>query len=502
MSRCSLNKSCKGSNEVRILIIDIDSLSPAHLGCYGYHRNTSPNIDAIAAKGLRFTNYYTTDAPCLPSRTALMSGQFGIHTGVVGHGGSAADLRIEGPDRGFRDRLSRGSLPGLLRTAGLRTALVSPFAERHSAWSFYAGFNEMYNTGKGGLESGEEVTPVVLDWLDRNARSEDWCLYVNYWDPHTPYRAPESFGNPFADDPLPPWMTEELLARHLQKVGPHSAREINMFDNASLPGYPRQPGEINDMSGLRRVVDGYDCGIRYVDEHVGRILEALRRQGLGDEEVAIILTADHGENVGQLGIYGEHATADQATCNIPMIIRWPGTHGGTTDEALHYHLDLGPTLAELLDQEAPDFWDGESYAATINEGRQLGRRYLVLSQCAHVCQRSVRFDEWLYIRTYHDGFHLFDREMLFDIRHDPNELRDRAHEEPAVCRKAVYLLNDWHDGMMGSMRCDIDPMWTVINEGGPFHAKGRLREYAKRLEATGRGAAIEELKRRHPSELA
>ena len=58
---------------MRILYLDLDTMRPDHLGCYGYHRNTSPNIDRIAAQGVRFTNYYCTDAPCLPSRTALMT---------------------------------------------------------------------------------------------------------------------------------------------------------------------------------------------------------------------------------------------------------------------------------------------------------------------------------------------------------------------------------------------------------------------------------------------
>jgi choline-sulfatase len=76
---------------MRILYIDCDSLRPDHLGCYGYDRDTSPNIDRIADDGRRFTNYYASDVPCLPSRTALFTGQLGIHTGVVNHGGIAAD---------------------------------------------------------------------------------------------------------------------------------------------------------------------------------------------------------------------------------------------------------------------------------------------------------------------------------------------------------------------------------------------------------------------------
>ncbi|HEY4553219.1 MAG TPA: sulfatase-like hydrolase/transferase, partial [Bacillaceae bacterium] len=88
---------------MRILYLDLDSLRPDHIGAYGYHRDTTPNIDEVAKEGVTFTNYYCTDAPCLPSRSALMSGQFGIHNGVVGHGGTAADMRREGPSRGFSD---------------------------------------------------------------------------------------------------------------------------------------------------------------------------------------------------------------------------------------------------------------------------------------------------------------------------------------------------------------------------------------------------------------
>ncbi|WP_336775683.1 sulfatase family protein [Paenibacillus sp. MMO-58] len=485
---------------MRILLLDLDSTRPDHLGCYGYPRQTSPNIDRIAAQGVRFDNYYTSDAPCFPSRTALMTGRFGIHNGVVGHGGSAADVRHEGASRDFRDRLASESFPALFRQAGIRTALVSPFGERHSAWTFYAGFNEIYNTGKGGMESAEEVTPVVLDWIDRNAEQDNWMLYVNYWDPHTPYRAPESFGNPFQDDPLPEWITGGVLDKHMRKVGPHSASEINMYDNATLPNYPRHPGEIRSRDDLRRMVDGYDCGVRFMDENIGQLFALLEKKGVMDELV-IIITADHGENMGELGIYGEHGTADQGTCRLPMIIRWPGMQEGIVDKGLHYHLDLPPTIAELLGRQPMPSWDGASYAKVLQSGEDAGREYLVVSQCAHVCQRSVRFGDWLYIRTYHDGYHLFDKEMLFHIAEDPHEQINLAAERPDLCREAVYWLNDWHDRMMASMPYDTDPLWTVMKEGGPYHAKGSLPRYLKRLEQTGRGDAVPELIRRHPREL-
>jgi arylsulfatase A-like enzyme len=299
---------------------------------------------------------------------------------------------------------------------------------------------------------------------------------------------------------LPSWLTPDVLASHNQKVGPHGSLEINMYDNAENPKYPRHPGEATDMAGLRRMIDGYDCGIRYMDGHIGQLLEALEAKG-ALEDLAIIVSADHGENLGELGMYAEHGTADQITCRIPMIIRWPGGLKGYVDKGFHYNLDLAPTLADLFGIHRMASWDGQSYAEVIREGTDCGREHLVLSQCAHVCQRSVRFGDWLYMRTYHDGFHLFPDEMLFNIAQDPHEQHDLAGERRDVCLEAVYRLNDWHDAMMKTMPGDVDPLWTVIREGGPFHAKGQLKAYCDYLEKTGRGDAVPELKRRHPREF-
>jgi len=78
---------------MRILYYDIDTLRADHLRCYGYLRDTSPNIDRLAGEGVRFEHCYVSDAPCLPSRASMFTGRFGIHTGVVNHGGLAADIR-------------------------------------------------------------------------------------------------------------------------------------------------------------------------------------------------------------------------------------------------------------------------------------------------------------------------------------------------------------------------------------------------------------------------
>jgi arylsulfatase A-like enzyme len=489
---------------MKILILDLDTLRPDHLGCYGYHRNTSPNIDEIASEGIRFEKYYASDAPCLPSRAALVSGMFGIHNGAVGHGGTCADMRIEGASRSFHSEFADNSLWSVFRRAGMYTCTISPFAERHSAYWFLAGFNEMHNPfGKCGNETADEMTPAVLKWLENNLDRENWVLHVNYWDPHTPYRAPEDFGNPFENDPIPDWLTPDILQEHLKLAGPHTARDNAMYSGSPNPHYPRQINDIKDYDSLVRCIDGYDCGIKYLDEHIGKITAFLKEKGIW-EETAIIVTADHGENFGELGIYSEHGTADHITCRIPMIIKWPGMKKGHTDTGLHYNTDLAPTVAELLNTPAWDKWDGTSYASALSDASDCGRNELVLSQMAHVCQRSVRWDKWLYMKTYHDGYHPhFKDEMLFDIENDPHETTDLSEKFPEILSEGADRLQNWHEKMMKSMPFSYtkDPMETVLAEGGPFHANAwrvPVEQYKQRLKETGRGDKIPLIAARHP----
>ena len=234
---------------MRILYIDIDTLRADHLGCYGYHRDTRRTSTRVAARGLRFARCYASDVPCLPSRTALFSGRFGTSNGVVSHGGTAAEPFVEGPQRGFFSKLAKTAWPALLKKCGLHTATISSFPARHSAYHFCAGFDEVRNPGKLGLENADEIYALAADWLSATAARDNWFLHVHLWDPHTPYRAPAAYGEPFADQPLPAWLTEAVRAAHFAGVGPHSAQEAVGFSTDYPYGaYPRQPRQIADMA--------------------------------------------------------------------------------------------------------------------------------------------------------------------------------------------------------------------------------------------------------------
>jgi len=477
---------------MRILYLDCDTLRPDHLGCYGYLRNTSPNIDRIAAEGLRCDNFYASDAPCLPSRAALFMGRFGIHTGVVGHGGSAADPWIEGENRGFRQSPDFASWMDVLREIGFHTVSVSPYAERHSAWWFYRGFKEMYNPGKRGLERADEVAPIAIDWIKRHGKEDNWFLHVNMWDPHTPYRTPLEYGNPFEHEPIEDWITEEKIRADYLSYGPHSAQDTGGYGPNQHERWPRLPKDIATLDDYKKWIDGYDTGIKYMDDYIGMILDALEEQGVLDETI-IIVSADHAENQGELNVYGDHQTADHITSRVPLIIRWPGLPGGRVDKGFHYNLDLPPTLSEMLGARIPPKWDGRSFAETLRSGAEAGREYLVVSQAAWSCQRAVRFGPWILIRTYHAGLKDFPPIMLFNVEEDPHELVNLADQHPEIVNKGITLLEAWHAEMMATSEHDVDPMWTVMREGGPYHTRGYLLRYCERLRQSGRERYAEAL---------
>lgn len=474
---------------MRILYIDIDTLRADHLGCYGYHRSTSPNIDALAAQSMQFNNVHASDTPCLPSRSALLTGQFGIHNGVVNHGGTDADPWLGGKDRKFWSGLQINSFPTGLKKAGLTTVSISSFAQRHSAFHWHAGFDETHNVGKFGLETADEVHAIASDWLNRKGADDNWFLHLHMWDPHTPYRAHESYGQPFKDEPLPEWLSEEVRAKHWSGIGPHSAQECSGFEPnpKALTRFPRQPQQIPDMDAVRQMFDGYDTGVMVADEYVGRILNQLEDLGIL-EDTAVMISSDHGETLGELNIYGDHQTADQKTSHIPLILKWPGISelAGRKFDAFHYQIDVTATILELLGVKVPESWDGEGFAEDLKRGIDKGRDHLILSQGAWTCQRAVRWDDYICIQSLHDGYHLFDEIMLFNLKHDPHETNNLAESEPLIREQGLAKLSVWYEEMMKNPARGKDPLKNVIAEGGPFHVRGKLQEYLVRLRATGR----------------
>jgi len=105
----------------------------------------------------------------------------------------------------------------------------------------------------------------------------------------------------------------------------------------------------------------------------------------------------------------------------------------------------------------------------------------------------VRVGPWILLRTYHDGLKDLSPIMLFNLERDPHETTNLAQERPEVVKECLALLEQWHGEMMTTSLHDVDPLWTVMREGGPFHTRGHLQAYVERLGETGRAHHAEKL---------
>lgn len=479
---------------MRIIYVDVDSLRPDHTGPYGYQRSITPNLDRLAQDATVFDNFYASDSPCVPSRTALTSGQFGITNGVVGHFGDSARFRI---DLGHETEPERPLLGQHLGNHGYLTAAVSSFAERHRAWYFLGNFRESIRaTPDVGDEPADIVTDRALEWIEKNKDLEDWYLHLTYWDPHMDYLQDQEWTDAAAaSGPPPAWPDQGAIDGHAEVYGPRSALDFMYSDGLFEARMPYNfPQSIRTRDDFVRLINGYDGAISFWDHHFGRLLAGLKNMGI-DEEVAIIVSADHGEAFGEQGSYAEHGLANEAVHRLPMIVYWPGlTEGGNRNDNLLYNLDLAPTLCELLDLPTPKKWQGTSFAQILRGQSQESREYLVLSHGAHTFQRAVRDRDYLYVRTYHPGAFRAEWESLFHVTTDPNLTVNLIDQEPETVRLMRERLSQWWHTYAGTPGSAPDPMQTSLMQGPTLYNDPAL--YAEHLRRTDRGHLAEDLEAR------
>jgi choline-sulfatase len=434
---------------MRILYLDVDSLRPDHLGCYGYSRPTSPTVDHLAAQGVKFSRFYASDSPCVPSRAACFSGRPGICNGVIAHENTPAGCSFR---YGSADR--HGAAPLLahhLADAGMHTVSFTSFADRHLAGWFTLGFREFHLPSlKGGNEDADEVNAAVLPWLRQHAKRDGWFLHLNYWDPHTLYTEPVEYMHRIAAHPAPTWPDEAAIERHRHLTGIRTAATLwgdNPHDGFGKSRVPTMPDEIRTRADVEHLVNGYDGGIRYFDDHLAEVLAELDRQGVLND-TAIIVSADHGEAFGELGQYMEHGSVSPATHHIPLIIRWPGitdAAAGSTCDQLLLNTDLAPTLADALGLKIPPGWTGSSFLSSLQQScaTSMSRTHLVWTHGLHTRQRAVFDGRWLFIRTYDPSWYLYPPRMLFDLLNDPHQEHDCFSCEAERAAGMERALRQW-----------------------------------------------------------
>ncbi|MVO98411.1 sulfatase [Paenibacillus lutrae] len=472
---------------MRLIYLDIDSLRPDHMGCYGYARNTTPNIDAIAAQGVRFNHCYCASSPCVPSRASFMSGRFAINHGALTHWGPGYDFYYP---EGETHSETYAFFTRRLREAGYRTVTFSSFGDRHHAWWYFAGWNEVHtHTLKEGNEDADEVNAAVIPWLRSHGTEENYFLHIQYWDPHTLYTYPQEFAEQWREHPAKPYPTEEEIAAHQADRFPHSAAYLHT--DRVFPA--TMPNRIANREDYIDLLNGYDGGISYMDKHVGEIVQTLHELGIQDE-VCFIISADHGESLGEHGIYAEHASATESVHHLPLIIKAPGiTKPGTVVNGLIYNVDVVATITDLAGLPVPSGWDGASFSPVLRGEHWQGRDYLVMDHALYTCQRAVRDQKWYFIRTYHPGLYNFEPVSLYDMEHDPNQTTNVADMHPDIVKEMDHRLSQWLHEHLGKPGHSTDPLQKVV-ETGPWKYV-TLEGWVQRLREKGDHEAADHYER-------
>lgn len=447
---------------MKVIYLDIDSLRPDHMSCYGYERLTTPNLDSIAAKGMRFQSCYAASSPCVPSRASFMSGRFGVNHGALTHWGPGYDFYYPEGD-GHSKKYP--FFTRYLREADYKTVTFSSFGDRHHAWWYFAGWSEVHtHTLKEGNENADEVISKVIPWLEEHGKEDNYFLHIQLWDPHTLYTCPTEYYEKWKNSSvIKEFPSEEIIQDHQSDSFPRSASFLHTVDN-----FPStMPKKIGNRENLKHLIDGYDGAISFMDEQIGNLLNALRELGI-EEEVCFVISADHGESMGEQGIYGEHASATESVHHLPLIIKVPGiTAPGSVYEGFLYNVDVISTITELIGLSTPSGWDGTSFLSALKGENQVGRDYLVMDHALYTCQRAVRDNKWYFIRTYHPGLYNFDEVTLYDMENDPYQTKNVAKLYPDVVKEMDHRLALWHQKNLGYPRNSVDPLQKVI-ETGPW----------------------------------
>jgi arylsulfatase A-like enzyme len=409
-----------------VVLVSLDAVGARHVGAYGYARDTTPNLDAVARDGVVFEAAYTQQPWTLTSHLTMMTG---------------LNPRVHGASKRRPASPAAEPLAEQLRERGFETAaFVSQPVLLHPRFGHARGFDR-YELDKS--DARKNVAPV-LEWLAEQAaaRAEDpehrFFLFVHYYDAHSDGKAPLPYHvpPPYRDRFIPEgetWGREGPTSLLLQLRRTESATPR---DREFLTAY-------------------YDAGVRYVDEEgLGPLVTALDELGLADETL-LIVTADHGEEIFEHG-YVLHGQPYDETARVPLVLRGPGLPAGLRIPHLAGLVDLAPTLLALLDFPVPVTAQGRDLTPLIREEGPVRRVVFVdgIYESGRTWGSSVVADidgrRWSYVARVMPqdvpGGRKFTLEgpgELYDLAADPNEQHDLAAERPDLARRLGERLVAW-----------------------------------------------------------
>ncbi|HSE42774.1 MAG TPA: sulfatase [Acidobacteriota bacterium] len=394
-----------------IVLITIDTLRSDHCTPYGYKRDTTPFMSTLAQQGSLFENVYAPMPTTGPSHSTMFTSRYPLSHGVVKNGYVLPKEEV--------------TIAEILQQNGYTTAaVVSSFALNskfglNQGFSFYdeefIGKNPSMRTDRWqGIEveglfdrRAKETTATALKWL-KSQGNKPFFLWIHYFDPHGPYDPPERYKKKFL----------------------------------SALNSDQEPQHTYDM---------YDGEIAYTDTEIQKVIKYIDDQGM-DEDTLLIVTADHGEGLGQHNHMHHGLFVYEEAVRVPLVIRWPGKiPAGLRIRDRVELLDLPPTILEITGVPAKTAgYQGRSMKSLLKpdavqrQSRPIffqRRLYETENYKGHVVKGEklgVLLDQWKYIEALKE-----QSVELYDLKNDPGELTNVSRDHPDQVKQLSLLIQEW-----------------------------------------------------------
>jgi len=432
----------------RALWLCADELRSDSLGCYGNHVVDTPNIDRLAAGGIRYDRHVTATAPCGPARTSLLTGLYQLNHRVTGNrtpfdpatptiATMLAEVGVPSYLVGYTDTVVppylggvEGVMPGLELHAhfNLNPHGLGPWLEHlHRRGYPRLGPEEVFQPRDGTVTTARYgpadsdtayVADRTIDCIRQHA-GEPWLIFATFLRPHPPWVAPEPYGTRYRPDRLPP-PRGPRSPRRVAGTHPYLARRLRPYEPEKL--WARR------LATERAVHHGL---VDELDHHVGRVLRELDSTAFPGDTL-VVLTSDHGTMLGDHWLSGSGGV-HRGAYEVPLIVRPSSpSSGGTVVTELTSSVDLVPSLLRWFLAPPPPHTDGRLLPVLLQHERLGPARVGVLSEYDYrgepgqdptACDGDRLLNIWHTVR--HRYVHFVDEPpLLFDLRRDADEQRD------------------------------------------------------------------------------
>lgn len=462
--------------KMNVLFIAVDDLRP-ELNCYGSSQIISPNIDKLAAEGYLFQNHFTTVPTCGASRASLLTGLRPRNLGHLSNEALANNLskkpETDKPET-FIHLLKKHNYytVGIGKISHYPDGYVYPYLKKpegaplelphswnemllnsgkwgtgHNAFFGYAdGTNR--NTLKGkvkpyeaadvadeGYPDGLTAQLAVKKLRELKQQDKPFFLAVGFFKPHLPFNAPKKYWDLYDESKIP-LSPAPNLPQNSSKASLQPSAEFNSYEFGDEKISLEQAASDQYARKLRH---GYFACVSYLDAQIGKVLDALKAQGLSENTI-VVLWGDHGWHLGDQRVWGKHTCFD-VSLRSPLIIKNPKGQKGVKLKEIVSTVDIYPTLMDFCQIPMPKDMDGHSLKPLLNNEAKNWQNVAYSYFNKGISMRDTRYRMTQYFRDEKPAIE------LYDLKRDPHETENIAEKKPKIVQKLMPVLEKGNTGL-------------------------------------------------------